>query len=116
MAQLAQRTMVMSRKGSPVRSGTAPDTGDDNNTNGGDRGSDAHTDSDGSTVTCPNCGCTFDPETGDVSDDESKTVGKHGDGEGAKLEIPAPSPDAQAPVGTDAITNALARVFAAQGH
>lgn len=98
------RQMVMARKG-----GSAPDTGADNNENGGDRGADAHTDSEGAEVTCPECGCQFDPEMAEGG----ATDGDEESPKGVALEIPAPTPDAQAPIGTDAITKALAAVL---GH
>lgn len=91
---------LFTRKGADA----APDTGDDNNDNGGDRGSDANSDSDGAQVTCPECGCKFDPD--DVKD--AQPTPDSIDSKGAKQPIPDPSPDAQAPVGENAITAALA--------
>jgi hypothetical protein len=60
--------------------------------------------SDGAQVTCPECGCQFDPD--DVKSEQSAPDSI--DDKGAKQPIPDPSPDAQAPIGENAITAALA--------
>ena len=93
------RQMVIGRKNPK-----APDTADDNNDNAGDRPDDANTDSDDAMVTCPECGCQFNPD--DVKD--AKPAPSSIDDKGAKVDIQDPSPDAQAPVGENAITAALA--------
>lgn len=101
----APRTMVMSRKGGPAISGgkgKAPETGGDNNTKGGDRTDEGDA---SETVTCPACGCQFDPHDAEPA----------GDAKGPELEMPAPAGDTQAPVGEDAVTRAVAAVLAG-GH
>lgn len=105
----APRMMVMSRKGGPALSsggkGKAPDTGGDNNAKGGDRTDEGDA---GETVTCPECGCQFDPH-------DAEQAGNTGDAKGPELQMPSPAGDAQAPVGEDAITRAVAAVLAG-GH
>jgi hypothetical protein len=59
-------------------------------------------------VTCPACKCEFDPAT-----DEILNAGEYEPGEGkqptgADLEVPPVVPNPQAPIGTEAITHALA--------
>jgi hypothetical protein len=98
-------TRVFTRKGGAQ----PPQTDDDNNDNGGDRPDDAHTDSDDAMVKCPECGCQFDPD--DVKDAKPTPETADDDSPGAKVDIAAPVPDAQAPIGENAITAALAHVL-----
>lgn len=102
---MAGRMMVMTRKGG---GGSAPDTKGNNNANGGDRGDDANMDSADAEVTCPECGCQFDPEDQKNAPDDADTKGA---GKGADLDMPTPTPDAQAPVGEDAVTRAVVAVL-----
>lgn len=75
---------------------------------GGDTGPD-----DG-TVECPECKCQFDPTTqevtkpGEYDGGGDETNGPQG---GPDLALPPSTPDPQAPVGSDAVTRALASVL-----
>lgn len=84
-----------------------------------DRGEDEQPD----VAKCPNCGCEFDDDSGDVIKAGAKVEGgpqsdDYGAGSpkqagGVDLDLPTPEPDAQAPIGTNAITQAVAAALAA---
>jgi hypothetical protein len=109
---MATRQLAFQRKGAPVDDAADPEGAGDAQDSGSE-GQEGDT--------CPNCGCVFDPDTGDVSQpgkpvkgggDEYSPDGKGG----PDLQLPEPTPDAQAPVGMDAVTQALAGVLAQHGR
>jgi hypothetical protein len=112
-------TLVFKKKSAPPADDQgASDDGDDsqqNDDNGDSQGADDET------AKCPNCGCEFDDEDGKVLKPGKPVEGgsdyQHTDASGKggpDLSLPQVSPDAQAPMGENAITAALAAVLGGQ--
>lgn len=109
------RIMVIARKGAPPsQQDDSQDTGQD-----GDDSTDSAPDGSQDVATCPNCGCQFDDESGDVVKPGAKVEGGgdygKGDatGKGPDLALPPTTPDAQAPAGDGALAALLGPLLAA---
>lgn len=112
------RKLVIPRKGGPGRTGIgAPTTEDDPTDANTSRTPDSReADADlGSLVVCPNCGCEFDPTDADTPMDGDAPTDANANGKaqprGAVLPLESGPMDPQAPIGTDAVTAALASVL-----
>lgn len=90
------RQMLFTRKGDGK--GDAPNAPPSDDAQADAEGAEG---AEGADVTCPKCGCVFDPEMVEGG----ATDGADG---GVDLELPAVTPAAQAPAGEDAITRAVA--------
>lgn len=88
---MADRSGVFTRKGAPpTEPADSPDAGASGSPD---------------IVECPNCKCQFNPDT-----DEIVNGGGGDQPSGPDVPMPTPAGNAQAPIGEDAITRALAGI------